>query len=89
MIVKLYKSILFIVLSLCASAGLAQISSESIPNSISHEDEFKWSPCGDLECMYEYYEVTVFNRWGSKVFHSEDPKEYWMSRKSRLVNIIM
>jgi gliding motility-associated-like protein len=25
----------------------------------------------------EYFELTIYNRWGQQVFRSEDPKEYW------------
>lgn len=45
------------------------------PNGDGKNDKFKPIPKGTTK--YEQYRLEIFNRWGQKVFTSEDIDEYW------------
>jgi gliding motility-associated-like protein len=44
------------------------------PNGDGLNDEF--GPVGQMHSI-EKYQLTIYDRWGSKVFESEDPKQLW------------
>jgi gliding motility-associated-like protein len=44
------------------------------PNGDGKNDEF--GPVGQINSL-EKYELTIYDRWGSKVFTTEDPNQFW------------
>lgn len=49
-----------------------------IPNAFTPDDNYINEQTGVFtRCYFEYYEFSIYDRWGNRVFHSENPHDRW------------
>lgn len=49
-----------------------------VPNSFTpNSDEFNSTFGPTIDCPLDFFQFTIYNRWGQKVFESKDPDVFW------------